>query len=88
MIVEVTKSFEKDIQSITDATTLGRLSEVIAEIEDSNTLRDIASLKKMTGVGPYYRARVGDYRLGVRFDGGAVTLIRFLHRKDIYRYFP
>jgi len=40
------------------------------------------------GFPGYFRIRVGDYRLGFSFHNDTVTLIRFLHRKEIYRYFP
>jgi len=36
----------------------------------------------------YYRIKIGDYRIGMTVEGNLVTLVRFLHRKDIYRYFP
>ena len=35
-----------------------------------------------------YRIRVGDYRLGLVFDGGTMTFVRCLNRREIYRYFP
>ena len=35
-----------------------------------------------------YRIRVGDYRVGFVFEHGAVTFVRCLDRKEIYRYFP
>ena len=38
--------------------------------------------------GKYYRIRVGDYRVGFVFEQGAVTFVRCLNRKEIYRYFP
>jgi mRNA-degrading endonuclease RelE of RelBE toxin-antitoxin system len=31
---------------------------------------------------------VGDYRVGFVFEHGAVTFVRCLDRKEIYRYFP
>jgi mRNA-degrading endonuclease RelE of RelBE toxin-antitoxin system len=31
---------------------------------------------------------LGDYRLGLVIEDDIVTLVRILHRKDIYRYFP
>ena len=36
----------------------------------------------------YYRARIGDHRLGIALEGDVVVLVRFLHRRDIYRLFP
>ena len=32
--------------------------------------------------------RIGDYRLGAALEGDALVLVRFLHRRDIYRFFP
>ncbi|MBP1468695.1 type II toxin-antitoxin system RelE/ParE family toxin [Candidatus Chloroploca sp. M-50] len=37
---------------------------------------------------PYYRIRIGDYRLGLFVEDDTITVVRFLHRRDIYRYFP
>jgi mRNA-degrading endonuclease RelE of RelBE toxin-antitoxin system len=34
-------------------------------------------------------SKIGDYRLGMEaVSNKEVVLIRFLHRKNIYRYFP
>jgi mRNA interferase RelE/StbE len=54
---------------------------------------EINGLKKIQGYETYYRIRLGDYRLGIEIiEEGAkedgVYFIRFLHRKDIYKYFP
>jgi mRNA-degrading endonuclease RelE of RelBE toxin-antitoxin system len=49
---------------------------------------DIGNLKKLKGDENAYRIRIGDYRLGIFFDGETVIFARVLHRKDIYRYFP
>ena len=51
-------------------------------------LQEIRELKKMRGYKEYYRVRVGRYRLGFRFTKGEIDLLRFLPRKDLYRYFP
>jgi mRNA-degrading endonuclease RelE of RelBE toxin-antitoxin system len=32
--------------------------------------------------------RIGDYRLGFSCDGQDVVIIRLLHRKDTYKFFP
>jgi len=32
--------------------------------------------------------RVGDYRLGMIIRSSDVTFVRFLHRSEVYRYFP
>jgi mRNA interferase RelE/StbE len=42
----------------------------------------------MTGEGPYYRIRIGEYRLGIAAEDDEATLLRFLHRSEIYQFFP
>ena len=81
------RSFIKDLRSV-DKPLRIRVQQVIEEVEAAESLRDVGNVTKMTSRGPYYRIRVGDYRVGVPFRDGAVTFVRFLHRKDIYRYFP
>jgi len=51
-------------------------------------LSDIQNLKKMQGYDTFYRIRLGDYRIGIEVAADQVILVRILHRKDIYRYFP
>lgn len=42
----------------------------------------------MKAKGSYYRIRIGNYRLGLKQEQDTLTLLRFMHRKDIYTYFP
>jgi mRNA interferase RelE/StbE len=49
---------------------------------------DFPNVKHLTSEGSYYRIRIGDYRLGLLLEDDTVTIVRFLHRRDIYRYFP
>ena len=39
---------------------------------------------------PYrYRIRIGDYRIGIEVSAGEeVEMMRVLHRREFYRYFP
>jgi mRNA interferase RelE/StbE len=50
----------------------------------------LPNVKKLTGYREYYRARLGDYRIGLRVDHQAqvIECCRVMHRKDIYRFFP
>ncbi len=61
---------------------------MIEQIEQSTTLYDLSNVKHLTSEGPYYRIRIGDYRLGLLVEDDTVTMVRFLHRREIYRYFP
>jgi len=42
----------------------------------------------LTSDGAYYRIRLGDYRIGLVVNEQTVVFVRFLHRREIYRYFP
>jgi mRNA interferase RelE/StbE len=51
-------------------------------------LKTLGGVKKIEGYSDYFRVKVVDFRLGLRASQNKVELIRFLHRKDIYRKFP
>jgi mRNA interferase RelE/StbE len=86
--VRFNESFVRDLRNIKDTGLLTRVRELIELVEQAQHLGQVANLKKLRGGGNYYRIRVGDYRIGLTVEGDVVTFVRFLHRKDIYRYFP
>jgi mRNA interferase RelE/StbE len=51
-------------------------------------LGEIAHVKKLKGSEGYYRIRIGNYRVGIIAADGTVIFVRFLYRRNIYRYFP
>jgi mRNA interferase RelE/StbE len=83
-------SFLKDIRAIKDKATLSRLEEFIEAVETADSLSQIPNLKKLKGKKNkfHYRSRIDDYRVGLVVKQDVVTFVRFLHRKEIYRYFP
>jgi len=86
--VRFKERFVRDLRNIKDKGLLTRVRELIELVEQAQHLGQVANLKKLRGGGNYYRIRVGDYRVGLTVEDDAVTFVRFLHRKDIYRYFP
>jgi mRNA interferase RelE/StbE len=88
MIVKIDKSLERDVKKITDSAIKKNLTKTIIEIEIANDIFELKNVKKLKGHKNFYRIRIGDYRLGLILTGNTAELIRFLHRKDIYRYFP
>jgi mRNA interferase RelE/StbE len=86
--VEFRESFAKDLKGIKNKNLLKRAKEVIELVEQADSLTSISNLKKLKGGGNYFRLRVGDYRVGLAFENDTVILVRFLNRKDIYKYFP
>ena len=88
MQVEVTSSFNKDISKLRDKKLLLAIKTTLQHIESSDNLSDIPHLKKLEGTSNYFRLRISDYRMGIYVHNNKITIVRFLHRKDIYRYFP
>ena len=82
------KSFYKDIAKIADKSLNVKLLELIETIKRKNNLSEITSIMKMSGYSNYYRIRIKDFRLGIKCSDNTITLIRFMHRKEIYRFFP
>ena len=88
MNLAFTRSFAKDLRQVRDTSVLARLQEIIHEIGAAESIQDLKNLKKLSTESRPYRLRLGDYRLGLIIEADTVTLVRILHRKDIYRYFP
>ena len=82
------ESFATDLSAIADTGLLRRIKKVIENVEAARTFQQIPNLKRLDAKGKYYRIRVGDYRVGFVFERGAVTFVRCLDRKEIYRFFP
>jgi mRNA interferase RelE/StbE len=89
MKVLYVKALVKDLEAV--SRNLGvkkRLLKLIEMLKTIDSLSELQNIKKIKGYDNYYRLRVGDYRLGLKLSGNTVELIRFLHRRDIYRRFP
>jgi len=88
MIVEFREKFDKDLLKI-DNVIIKKIFIKISEIKQISNLRDLIAIKKLSWYNNFYRIRIWDYRLWFSFDGkDKIILERFLHRKDIYKYFP
>lgn len=88
MKVEFKRSFVKDLRRVRDKALKKQVEEVIELVEQASNLQEIGNVKRLGGGERYYRIRIGDYRIGLVLEGETVVFVRFLHRKDVYRYFP
>jgi len=88
MTLEYDKSFYKDIKKLKDARLSAKLKIALLDFKDAPNLSEFSKIKKMKGYEHYYRLQIGDYRLGFSYKDDVLKVIRFLHRKEIYRYFP
>lgn len=88
MRVEFRRSFLRDLKKIKDKNLKQRVRDVIHLVEEADSLGALQNLRKLRGSNHYYRIRIGDYRVGLLLEDDTAIFIRFLHRRDIYRYFP
>ena len=88
MILKVDKAFEKDLKDIQDLKLRRKVASVMEAIINAERLKDLKQSKKLRGGDIYYSIKIQEYRIGFVFENKVITLVRFLHRKDIYRYFP
>jgi mRNA interferase RelE/StbE len=82
------QSFARDLKSVRDKKLLHRIKEIIEAIEMADSLGVLPNLKKLKGAKNYFRLKLGDYRIGIAVENNTVIFVRFLDRKDIYKYFP
>ena len=88
MKVDPNRGFTRDLRKIRSSELRQRVLRKIEELEAASAITEVRGAIKMTGEGPYYRIRVGEYRLGLAVEEDVATLLRFLHRSEIYQFFP
>ena len=88
MNVAFEASFVRDLRKIRDKVVLERVEQVIAQVKAAGSLAEIMHLSKLRGHTNFYCLRLGDYRIGLEVIEERVILVRLLHRRDVYRYFP
>jgi len=89
MKVEFDHSFLKSLRKLKDVQLREKVEQLILSLEQTDSLSEISSVKRIVGFKSYYRVRIGDYRLGLeKVSAETVRLIVIAHRKDIYDLFP
>ncbi|HLF46438.1 MAG TPA: type II toxin-antitoxin system RelE/ParE family toxin [Chitinophagaceae bacterium] len=87
MKIEIRKSFTKDADKL-PVPYRQHLTGIIDAMEKAGQPSQLADCKKLTGYKTAYRIRMGQYRLDFYYENKTIELLRILHRKEIYRYFP
>lgn len=87
MKIEIRDSFLKDIKKQSKENKQ-KIEAIFNDMKTAESISDLRNIKKLQGFKLFYRIRIGDYRLGFAFEDGTIVLLHFLHRKEIYRFFP
>lgn len=89
MEVQYREAFLKDLKQLKSSTSYQRIYELaFTTLPEINTLQEIFDIKAMRGYTGRYRIRIGDYRVGIEVNGDVIEVMRVLHRREFYRYFP
>jgi mRNA interferase RelE/StbE len=88
MNIKFESRFAKDLKAIKDPKILSKLKSIIINCQEAENLTTINNLKKLQGYETFYPIRLNDYRIGIEIIDNAIIFTRFLHRKDIYKFFP
>ena len=88
MNTDFASSFDNDVKKIMDAKFVEKVNQAIEATENAQSKKEIPHLQKLKGYKMFYRIKIGKFRIGVSIVGELVTFLRFLPRKDFYKYFP
>ncbi len=87
MKVQYRQTFLKDLKRLKNQPVYQDVYDLVfTTLPQVKTLREVPGVKALKG--KRYRVRLGDYRVGLEVDGDDAQVMRVLHRREFYRYFP
>lgn len=89
MEVQYRRSFLRDLKKLKGQPVYDKIFELaFTTLPEADRLRDVTGVKAMRDYPNRYRIRIGNYRVGIEVHGDNVEVMRVLHRREFYRYFP
>lgn len=89
MKVEYRKLFLKDLKKLKKQTVYQQIYDLVfTTLPDAQSLQNVSGVKSLVGTTNQYRLRAGDYRIGLELNEDTLEVVRVLHRREFYRYFP
>jgi mRNA-degrading endonuclease RelE of RelBE toxin-antitoxin system len=87
--VQYRKRFLKDLKALKNQPVYEQILQLaFRELPNAKSLQEIGNVKPMKGAANRYRIRLGEYRLGIAVVDNKIEVMRLLHRREFYRYFP
>ena len=91
MNVEYRKLFLKDLSDYKSDKIYQKVYDIVFEdipkIEKFNDLFDNYDVIPLKGTKNRYRIKINEFRVGFELNDDTIEFMRFLHRKEFYRYF-
>ena len=89
MKVKYRQLFLKDLKKLKKQPVYQRVFNLAFKIlPNIKDLTELSNVKAMKGYSNRYRIRIGDYRVGIEVSSEHLEMMRVLHRRELYRYFP
>ena len=88
METQVSSTFLKQLAHLPDGIRERVERFAFDELPNFQSLSVADNIKRLQGYRNCYRARFGDYRVGIEMEDGVAVLKVVLHRRDVYRRFP
>ena len=87
--VRYKEAFLKDLKRLKKQPIYDQIVELaFTLLPQASSLHEISNVKALRGHHGRYLIRIGDYRIGLEVENDAAELMRVLHRREFYRYFP
>ncbi len=86
MKVSYTRQFVNDVEKYPQLKR--KIFDVTQTFKNAKTLSELKNIKNLKSAGDDFRVKIGSFRIGFTFVDNTILFKRFLHRKDIYRFFP
>jgi mRNA interferase RelE/StbE len=89
MKIEYRQLFLKDLKKLKKQPIYKQIYTLTFDILPTvKSLQDVPNVKALVGTQNRYRIRIGDYRIGIEINNNNLEVLRVLHRREFYRYFP
>lgn len=89
MNIEYRTLFLRDLKKLKKQEIYPSIYELVfTTLPEATSIQELPNVKALAGASNRYRIRVGDYRIGFEVNEDGIELMRVLHRKEFYRYFP
>jgi mRNA interferase RelE/StbE len=87
--VRVKKNFLKQLSKLPSEFRLPIERFIFDELPKFDSLSEAGNIEKMHEYKDYYKIRFGSYRVGLKVEhDNSITILKVMHRRDIYRFFP
>ncbi len=88
MKVEYSKKCVHELALIPSTTRISIEKFIFETLPQLEYLHESNKIESMKGYKNYFKVRFGDYRVGPKKENDIIIVVRVLHRKEIYKYFP